>query len=199
MNSELIIKGVESILDGITDDLDIDWRTDPNFEETPERVARAYQEILSGVDSTGAQIKNALSKSFPSKYNNIIFSSGIETVSMCPHHLFLVKYKIAVGYIPAKNGKVIGASKLARVAAILSARPVLQEDLTFDISKALKNKINPMGVAVVISGRHDCLNTRGVKQSNATFETSSMTGIFRTQAETRAEFFSLLADSRGTK
>ena len=198
MYSELIVEGVRLILDGITEDLEMDWRTDPNFTETPERVARAYQEILFGVDRTKEKVVRVLEKSFPSRYENIIFSSGIETVSMCPHHLMLVKYKIAVGYIPAKDGQVVGASKLARVATILSARPVLQEDLTSDISEALESRIHPMGVAVVISGCHDCMCTRGVKQSSATFETSSMTGIFKSQAETRAEFFSLLANTRSS-
>jgi GTP cyclohydrolase I len=196
MDKDLIEKGVCLILDGITEQGS--WISNPNFKETPERVVRAYVEILSGMEKTSDQIQEVLGKSFPSEYNdNMIFSSDIRTVGMCPHHLMLVKYNITIAYIPDKNaGLVIGASKLARVASILSARPVLQEDLTSDIAWMLEEKIHPMGVAIVISGRHDCMQSRGIRQDRATFETSQMTGNFRSQPETRAEFFSLLANSK---
>jgi len=193
MNQKLIASGIERVLDGITDK---NWRTDPNFKETPERVARAFAEILSGMENPKEQIDHVLSKSFPTHYGNMIFSSGIETISMCPHHLLIVKYKITIAYIPVKGIEVIGASKLARIAEILSARPVLQEQLTYDIDATLSKKIQPLGIAVIVSGQHQCMQVRGVKQSGATFETSSMSGVFRSQPETRAEFFSLLNNSK---
>lgn len=193
MKPELIRDGVSLILDGIAG---IDWPLDPNFKETPERVTRAYQEILSGVDNTKGQVEKVLEKSFPSRYGNIIWSSGIRTISMCPHHLLPVVYNISIAYIPCEGGQVIGASKLARLAKVLSARPVLQEDLTSDIAEALEEKIHPLGTAVVLSGRHQCMQIRGANQSEANFGTSEMLGIFRSQPETRAEFFALLANSR---
>lgn len=153
MNQKLIASGVELVLDGITDK---NWRTDPNFKETPERVARAFAEILSGMENSKEQIDQVLAKSFPTHYGNMIFSSGIETISMCPHHLLIVKYKITIAYIPVKGIEVIGASKLARIAEILSARPVLQEQLTYDIDTILSKKIQPLGIAVIVSGQHQC-------------------------------------------
>ncbi len=193
MNQQLITSGMELVLDGITGK---NWRKDPNFKETPERVARAFTEMLSGMENTGEQIDKVLEKTFPTHYSDMIFSSGIDTISMCPHHLLIVKYKITIAYVPSKGMNVIGASKLARMAEILSARPVLQEQLTHDIKTALSKRIEPLGVAVIVSGCHQCMQVRGVKQSEATFETSSMSGIFRSQPETRAEFFALLNNSK---
>lgn len=197
MDTAKVEEGIGMVLNGLlSGNSSISWEDDPNFKGTPKRIAKAFEEMLFGIENTAEQVEKTLEKSFPSNYDGIIFSSGIHTVSMCPHHLMLVKYTISVGYIPAIGGQVIGASKLARVACILSARPVLQEDLTSNIAEALNRSIKPRGVMVVVSGKHDCMVARGVKQPDATFETSVMTGMFREQAETRAEFFSLLTNSK---
>jgi GTP cyclohydrolase I len=185
-----IEKGVSHIFKGLEEELGLDLKN-PNFTETPKRVAKAYREIFSGVKDTDAQIDNILSKAFPSEgYRSIILSPGITTFSMCPHHLLPVEYRMSIGYIPSKEGKVLGASKISRLAEVLSRRPVLQEALTEDIVHALE-RIKPEGVAVVVTGVHYCMRMRGIK-STGTFETSAMSGVFMEDQKTRMEFFELL-------
>jgi len=165
--------------------------SDPNFTDTPQRVAKVFRELLSGEKDTNKQVDEILKKRFPSTgYRGIIFSPNILTYSLCPHHLLPVKYTTALGYIPSDSGYVLGASKLARIVEVLSHRAVLQERLTTDIVSYL-DAIQPKGVAVVISGEHFCMRARGVKQQ-ATLETSAVTGVFKTIPEARKEFFDLL-------
>ena len=191
-NTEQMEAGVVLLLQGMGIDLE-----DPNFEETPARVARSFSEICGGLNDAPALIEKALSKSFPTKYDGIIFCPDVAVYSMCPHHLLPVEYLISIGYIPAKGGEAIGASKLARIAEALSKRPVLQEDLCLDIVEALK-VIKPQGVAIVMSGLHGCMRVRGIKQRTS-FETSYMTGSFKENTETREEFFHLLSIAQRNK
>jgi len=190
MDLESIEKGVELILTGIFEDISI--LSDENFRDTPKRVARAYQELCKGINNP----PNILSVSFPGKgYDSMIFSKDITVYSLCPHHLLPVKYNLAIGYIPSENGRVVGASKLTRVAENLAAAPILQEELTKRIADYFE-QIEPKGIAVVVSGEHDCMRIRGVKQQNATFETSEMRGLFRESLSVKTEFFELMKLSK---
>uniref|UniRef100_A0A6M3JSM8 GTP cyclohydrolase I n=1 Tax=viral metagenome TaxID=1070528 RepID=A0A6M3JSM8_9ZZZZ len=190
IGTDNIEKGFTIILEGLHQEFGLDL-TDENLKDTPKRIARAYEEIFGGIKDTDKKVQEILATAFPSKeYNSVIFCAGIKTFSMCPHHFLPVEYTTALGYIPSDDGYVLGASKLARIVELLSKRPVLQERLTKDITKAL-DTIQPKGSAVVVSGIHYCMRMRGVKQ-NSTFETSSMSGVFMTKPDTRKEFFDLL-------
>lgn len=170
-----------------------EWQDDKNFTGTPERVARAYSELLryERTDKRADALQHTLKTTFPSTHTSMIFAPGITVSSMCPHHLLPVRYSITIGYIPAKDGFVLGASKLERVARILGARAILQEDLTNEIADVIETRIKPSGVAVVVSGIHDCMTVRGIK-GRGSFETSEMRGGFKDNKETREEFFDLL-------
>lgn len=189
-----IASGVDLILSAIIGD---DYREDPNFTETPERVAKSLAELLHGYE-TAKDTSVFFEKAFPAEgYNSMIFCSNIQVYSMCPHHLLPVIYNMSVGYIPSKAGYVIGASKIPRLVEALAARAVVQEQLTNEIAEALEKHLNPIGVAVVCSGKHLCISSRGVRQTQVTFETSEMRGSFRTNDATRMEFFELLKNAKG--
>lgn len=180
-----IFKGLEQM------GLDI---SDVNFKNTPERVARAYFEIFQGVINTEKQVKDILSTSFPSEgMSSMITACGITAFSMCPHHLLPVEYKICVGYVPNEDGKVLGISKLSRLAQILAKRPVLQETLCKEITDALMS-IGVQGAACAISGRHMCMRMRGVKDPQASVYTQYLQGCFMEKPACREEFLLLIKD-----
>ncbi len=154
------------------------YKDDPNFEGTPLRMAKAFAELLSGVDQTKDQVEVLFKKTFPSTYNGTISCTNHKTHSMCPHHLLPVNYTISIVYMPKKNGSVVGASKLGRLADILAHRAVLQETLADDIIKALTSHIDPRGVGVYLKGYHLCMTNRGLKTQGA-FETIKFTGIYK--------------------
>jgi GTP cyclohydrolase I len=193
MDKKLIADGVRQILVGI---LGPNYEEDVNFRETPDRVARAYEELLRGYESA-KDTSVFFEKKFPAdEYNSMIFCSNIKVFSMCPHHLLPVNYDMSIAYIPSVAGSVIGASKLPRLAEALAARAVVQEQLTNEIAGAIEKHLKPLGVAVVISGQHQCMRSRGVRQTESTFETSEMRGSFRNNESTRSEFFELLKNAR---
>lgn len=193
MNKVMIADGVKQILIGV---LGENYEDDVNFIETPDRVARAYEELLRGYE-TAKDTSVFFQKAFPAEgYNSMIFCSNIRVFSMCPHHLLPVSYVMHVAYIPANTGLVIGASKIPRLAEALAARAVVQEQLTNEIAEAIETHLQPLGVAVVISGQHQCMQSRGVRQMDSSFETSEMRGSFRNNESTRSEFFELLKNAR---
>jgi len=185
-----IIAGIEQLMHGL---FGACWKKDANFKGTPERVMRAYQEILEYQDyhKKSTALKKCFESMFPSKHSDIIFAPNITAFSMCPHHLLPVTYNMTIAYIPSKKGNVIGASKLERVARIIAADAILQEDLTHNIAQVISEYLTPEGVAVVTSGVHDCMRVRGIK-TQGTFEVSTMRGSFKDNIDTRAEFYSLL-------
>jgi len=184
-----IEQGAELLLQGLAE-LGLDL-SDPNFTDTPKRVAKAYQEIFSGLIDVDKQITNILQSSFPAnnKCDEMIISVNNLIYSMCPHHLLPVEYLIDIAYIPSDKGYVLGISKLSRIAEILAKRPVLQETLTTDIGKAIE-RVNPRGVAVKVKGNHFCVRMRGVKKQSSII-TSYTSGSFRNNPATRNEFFEL--------
>lgn len=162
-----------------------------NFRNTPKRMARAYSEIFEGVTNRDKKIADILSTSFPAEgHNDMVVASGIVAYSMCPHHLLPVEYRVAVGYIPSPDGRVIGISKIARIVEVLSKQPALQEAYTQQIRSAMET-LNPMGVGVIVLGRHLCMRMRGVKAQHGAIRTSAVSGVFK-DAAPRAEFMSLI-------
>ncbi|MBE0479443.1 MAG: GTP cyclohydrolase I FolE [Dehalococcoidia bacterium] len=163
---------------------------DPNREgliDTPRRIADMYEEVFSGLFTDP---KLELQVGFEEDHREMIVFKDIPFYSMCEHH-FLPFYGMAhVGYIP--SGRVVGASKMARVVEILARRPQLQERLTSQIADTIMDVLQPQGVAVVIQAEHLCMTMRGIKKPGSNIVTSANRGSFRRSAATRAEFFSLI-------
>ena len=156
---------------------------------TPERVAEMYAELFVGLDMDP---KKELSVDFEEGHREMIILRDIPFYSMCEHHL-LPFYGVAhVGYIPNAEGRVVGASKLARVVEIVARRPQLQERMTTQIVEAMVDGIHPDGAGVVIQAEHLCMIMRGIKKPGSSIETSALRGSFRSKPTTRAEFISLL-------
>ena len=162
---------------------------DPDREgllETPQRVARMYEELFQGLRQDPAL---HLKKFFTEEYDSMVLVKDIEFHSMCEHHLLPFTGKAHIGYIP--NGKVVGLSKLARVVETVARRPQLQERMTETIADLLMRELNVMGVGVVIEATHTCMTLRGVRKPGSYCVTSAMKGTFRSNPSTRAEFLNL--------
>lgn len=156
---------------------------------TPERVADMYAELFVGMDMDP---KAELSVDFEEGHREMVILRDIPFYSMCEHHL-LPFYGVAhVGYIPNAKGRVVGASKLARVVEIVARRPQIQERMTTQIVEAIVEGIHPNGAGVVIRAEHLCMIMRGIKKPGSSIETSALRGSFRANPTTRAEFISLL-------
>ena len=169
---------------------------DPDREglvKTPRRMIDAYRFLTSGYGMTAEEaVGGAI---FEEKnVDEMVMIRGIDLYSLCEHHLLPFYGQCHVAYIP--NGKVIGLSKIPRVVNVYARRLQLQERLTFQIADALCRILKPKGVAVVIDAIHLCMAMRGVEKQNAYTKTSALLGGFRNQPQTRAEFFSLLRQTR---
>lgn len=185
-----IEKGVHQIFRGLKEmGLDLN---DPNFTDTPKRVARAFMEIFQGVGQTEEKVKEILSTSFPSEFDQMVIAKDVIAHSMCPHHLLPVEYKIQVGYIPGVDGEVIGISKLSRLVELLAQRPVLQEQFVDDVTKALMTIKGVRGAICIAEGRHFCMIMRGIKKPTATTVTSSIKGLFAEDPYAKSEFVQLI-------
>jgi GTP cyclohydrolase IA len=155
--------------------------------KTPDRVARMYEELFGGLkEDPRKHIQNV----FTENYDEIVLLKDIPFYSMCEHHLLPFMGQAHVAYIP--RGKVLGVSKLARIVTGFSRRPQVQERLTTQIAEFLMQKIDALGVAVVLEASHTCMTIRGVKKPGSVMVTSAMFGIFRTDARSRAEVMSLI-------
>ncbi len=152
--------------------------------DTPNRVARAYDELLLGyrVDPV-ALLNNAL---FEATYSEMIVVSDIDFYSLCEHHMLPFFGRAHVAYIP--NRKVIGLSKIPRIVEAYARRLQIQERMTRQIADLIDELVQPLGVAVVVDGMHMCMAMRGVKKSNARMRTSALLGTFADNPKTRAEF-----------
>jgi GTP cyclohydrolase IA len=155
---------------------------------TPERVRRMYDELTAGyhIDPDGV-INGAM---FSVEYDEMVVVRDIEFFSLCEHHLLPFIGRAHVGYLP--RGRVVGLSKIPRIVDMYAQRLQVQERLTVQIADYLMEKLEPKGVACVIEATHLCTMMRGVKKQEATMVTSSMTGTFRRDARTRAEFMGLI-------
>jgi len=165
---------------------------DPEREglvDTPRRVAEMYAELFMGLDMDP---REELTVGFEEGHREMIILKDIPFYSMCEHHLLPFFGVTHIGYIPNTDGRVVGASKLARVVEIVARRPQLQERMTSQIADAIVDGIKPEGVAVVIQAEHLCMIMRGIEKPGSNVITSAIRGTFRSKSKTRAEFFSLL-------
>lgn len=167
---------------------------DPRREglrETPNRVARMYAEMFSGLHSDP---RRHLQKFFTEKYDEVVLVRDISFCSLCEHHMLPFMGKAHIGYLP--DGKVIGLSKLARVVEDVARRPQVQERMTEVIAQLLVAELDAKGVAVVVEATHTCMTIRGVRKPGSLCVTSAMKGLFRTNLSTRAEIMQLIYGDR---
>lgn len=149
-----------------------------NFDDTPQRIAKMWDQFFYAE-------KPAL-RAFPTTNNEMVIIKNIEVWGFCPHHLLPVKYKFKIGYIPVD--KVLGLSKLARLAEWCVSKLPLQEDLPCMITDELQKVLKPLGCGCQVSGYHLCVAMRGVKQDEATFITTSLKGIMLLSPASQNEF-----------
>ena len=172
------------------DALKCDWRNDPNSMETPRRVAKAYvNDLWAGRYEAPPAITT-----FPSDgYDGMVFEGGIPLTSMCSHHHQTIMGVVHVAYIPGKDSHVIGLSKLNRLVEHFGRRGAIQEQLTVAIHHAVNTIIQDNnGVAVMIDATHNCVQCRGVKHGGASMKTSKLTGAFKDDPSTRAEYYEFI-------
>ncbi len=164
---------------------------DPTREglvNTPNRMAEAYKFLTSGYNQKVDDVIN--DAYFTAEDNHMIIVKDIEIYSLCEHHMLPFIGKCHIGYIPKE--KVLGVSKLARVVDMFSRRMQIQERLTEQIARTIMDKLDPVGVGVVIEAQHLCMMMRGVEKQNSKMITSAMHGSFRKDMATRTEFLQLI-------
>jgi len=157
------------------------------LEKTPLRVTKSWEFFSEGYRSNLDTIVNKAI--FKEDCSEMILVKNIEFFSMCEHHMVPFFGRCHVGYIP--DGKIIGLSKIPRIVDMFSRRLQVQERLTGQIAESLDNILQPVGVGVIMEGRHLCMQMRGVEKQNSVATTSTMLGLFRKSAETRSEFINL--------
>jgi GTP cyclohydrolase IA len=185
----LFREGFEKILAGLGQ-LGYDVLKDENFRETAVRAARGFAEMSLCSERVDREVNLMLEKTFPAKYDEMVISKHNVSFGVCPHHLLPVIFRISVAYIP--RAKVLGISKLSRIAQLLARRPVLQEELTNDLASLLYHKLESQGGACYIEGMHLCMAARGIQAHEARVVTSAVQGVFRDLPPTRQEFLDLV-------
>lgn len=174
--------GVRLILEGIGEDLNRE-----GLKETPDRVARMYAEIFSGLNENA---KAHLERTFTSESGDMILEKDITFYSTCEHHLMPFFGKVHIAYIP--NGKIVGISKLARTVEVYAKRPQIQEQLNCQVADAIMEYLNPLGAMVLIEAEHTCMTMRGVKKPGTKTVTVAMRGVFEKDKNLQDRFFQML-------
>jgi GTP cyclohydrolase I len=182
IDHERIAAAVREILIGVGENPDRD-----GLRDTPDRVARAYAEMFTGIGADAAEV---LSTTFDLGHDEMVLVRDIEVWSTCEHHLLPFTGVAHVAYIPS-GGKITGLSKLARLVDVYAKRPQVQERLTAEVADALVEHLDPQGVMVVIECEHLCMTMRGVRKPGSKTVTSAVRGTMRNPA-TRAEAMSLI-------
>ena len=180
---DLIARGVRMILEGIGEDPDR-----AGLQRTPERVAEMYAELTSGMHEDPREHVVPLPGD---THDEMVIVKDISIASVCEHHLAPFVGRCHIAYIP-KGGRIVGLSKLARLAEVFARRLQVQERLTSEIANTLYEGLKPLGVMVVIEAEHTCMTLRGVKKPGAMTITSTVLGGFRKDPRTRAEAMALI-------
>jgi GTP cyclohydrolase I len=184
----LFTEGYTKILQGIGR-LGYDTK-DENFAETAARAAKGLHELIHDQKKVRLEVDALIAKTFPAKYTEMVISKHNTAFGVCPHHLLPVVYRISMAYIPVN--KVLGLSKLSRLARLIARGPRLQEDLTHELSEILHRQLSSQGSAVYIEGLHMCMAARGVGAHEARLVTSGVRGVFLDHLATREEFIKLV-------
>tara|TARA_R110001592_G_scaffold357517_1_gene660942 strand:- start:890 stop:1585 length:696 start_codon:yes stop_codon:yes gene_type:complete len=193
---EQMIKKATIAYGKFLDALDCDWRNDPNSNDTPRRVAKAYVNDLWA----GRYTQMSPITSFPSDgYDGIVIERNIPLTSMCSHHHQTIGGVVHIGYIAGIEGQVIGLSKLNRIVELFGRRGAIQEQLTSAIHNAVEKITDGnLGVIVTIVGTHNCVSCRGVKHQGAAMVTTKASGAFKDNTNlARKEFFDSLKINNG--
>lgn len=187
IDTKAIQEAVKTILVALGDD--------PNREglkDTPKRVAKMYAEVFEGMCYTNEEIANKFNKCFEEgATGDLVTVADIPIFSYCEHHIALIyNLKVHVGYLP--KGKVIGLSKVARIADMVGKRLQLQERIGADIAEVLEMVLGTDDIIVVIEGEHSCMTARGIKKPGTKTRTATLRGVFKTDSDLRAEFYNLI-------
>ena len=186
-NHDKIKEAIRTIITELGDDPDRE-----GLIETPDRVARMYDEVFEGMRYSNDEIAEMINKCFEDvQSNDLVLVKDIEVFSYCEHHMALMyNMKCHVGYIP--NGKVIGLSKIARICDMVSKRLQLQERICSDIAEIMQKVCGTEDVIVIVDGEHSCMTARGIKSRGAKTRTSAIRGLFESDHELRREVYDLL-------
>jgi GTP cyclohydrolase IA len=184
VDEQRVAAAVREILLAVGEDPDRD-----GLKSTPDRVARMYAEIFSGLN---AQPDHLLTTVFEAEHDELVLVKDIEVASTCEHHLVPWVGVAHVGYIPNDDGRITGLSKIARLVDLYARRPQVQERLTTQVADALEAGLAPRGVIVVVEAEHLCMTVRGVRKAGARTVTSAVRGLLRDSASTRGEAMSLI-------
>ncbi|MDE7429385.1 MAG: GTP cyclohydrolase I FolE [Lachnospiraceae bacterium] len=179
-------EAVRLLLEGIGEDVDRE-----GLRETPERIARMYEQIFAGMEEDAA---THLSKTFPVASNEIVMVKDITFYSICEHHLMPFYGKAHIAYLP--DGKVVGLSKLARTVEVYARRPQIQEQMTIQIVEAVMEHLKPQGVMVLLEAEHMCMTMRGVEKPGSRTVTIASRGCFQENHELQTLFFQMLGNSK---
>jgi GTP cyclohydrolase I len=183
---EIVQQSARAMLVAFGEDIERD-----GLQRTPERIARMYDELLSGYRADPvAMLNDAL---FEVNYEEMVIMRDIEFFSLCEHHMLPFMGRVHVAYIP--NGRVIGLSKIPRIVDMFSHRLQVQERMTRQVGDFINLVLQPRGVAVVVEAIHLCSMMRGVKKHDARMTTSTMQGVFRTDVAQRMEFLDNISRS----
>ena len=190
IDKEKIKLHVRDIIEALGEDPDRE-----GLSETPDRVARMYEEVFEGIGYTNDEIAEMFSKTFEAPVkrskNDIVLIKDIEAFSYCEHHMALMyDMKISVAYIP--KDRVIGLSKIVRIADMVTKRLQLQERIGSDIADVMMKATGSEDVAVIIEAKHSCLTARGIKNRASSTLTTTYRGLFDTDAETRDRLIAML-------
>ncbi len=182
MDKKKIEAGVRMILEGLGEDADRE-----GLRETPERIARMYEEIFAG---THADAALHLQKTFSASGSGMVVEKDIVFYSTCEHHMMPFYGKAHIAYIP--DGRVVGLSKLARTVEVFAKRLQIQEQMTGQIADAVMQHLQPKGVMVAVEAEHMCMTMRGVKKPGSRTLTFSSKGVFAVDYRLQEQFFRLL-------
>ena len=182
MDKEKIKEGVRLILDGIGEDMERE-----GLLETPDRIARMYEELAAGYTDSAAK---HLQKRFHVDNNDMVLEKDIHFYSFCEHHMLPFYGNAAIAYIP--NGEVVGLSKIARTVEVFAKRFQLQERLTAQIADVFMEELKPHGVMVLIEAEHMCMTMRGIKKPGAKTVTVVTRGVFDQDEKLQNQFYRML-------
>lgn len=185
MTKDAILQLLTAIVGGFGE---TDFQLREGLQETPDRVAKAWSEWTSGYGKDPAEILKVFDDG-AEKYDEMVVVKDIPIYSKCEHHLADIFGTCTIAYIPDR--KIVGLSKLSRLADCFSRRLQVQERLTVQIADAIQDNLNPIGVGVVIKARHMCMESRGICQQGHHTITSALRGALKDNPETRAEFLAL--------
>ena len=194
IDKDAVREHIRGLLIALGDDPDRE-----GLKDTPDRVARMYEEVFEGMNYTNHEIAQMFDKTFEedltfsSENSDFVIVKDIDFFSLCEHHMLPFFGKAHVAYIPKKY--ITGLSKIPRVVDIFARRLQIQERLTMQIKDCIQETLDPLGVMVVIEAQHMCMQMRGVEKQNSLTTTSDFTGFFQ-QAKTREEFMNLIKHNR---